>query len=86
MGELPTVSALALAAALREDEALAAKIRAKVHRVSLSRFVHGHRKPGLETALFLEAVSGGRIPVPGWTTPGGSALLSRSTRKERSRR
>ena len=69
-----SASALALREALR-DEALASKIRARVHRVSLSRYCNGHRRPQLETALFFEAVSDGRISIAGWTTAG--SLLSR---------
>lgn len=60
-----TPSATALADALRDD-VLGAKIRERIHRVSLSRYVHGHRRPDIDTAKFLEDVSEGRISMAGW--------------------
>lgn len=63
-----TASARALAAALA-DETLGPKIRARIHRVSLSRYVHGHRRPDIDTAKFLEDESGGSISMAGWAVP-----------------
>lgn len=60
-----TPSAEALAEALRE-EVLGARIRARVHRVSLSRYVHGHRRPDIDTAKWLEDVTEGRVAMAGW--------------------
>lgn len=59
-------SALAFAEALKHPE-YGPKIRARIHRVSRSRFVHGQRRPDLDTAKWLEDVTEGAVPMTGWS-------------------
>ena len=66
MDELPP-SARALREALREPR-LAARIKSRLHRVTLSRYCNARSKPSLDTAQFLEVVTEGRVSMAGWAT------------------
>jgi hypothetical protein len=83
MTEPPSASALALAEALR-DEAVAARIRSRVHRISLARYVRGERRPSVDTARLLELVTDGRVPMAGWASDVGDARSNTSTGRRRS--
>lgn len=42
------------------------KIRARIHRVSISRFAHGQRRPDIDTARWLQDETKGFVPMEGW--------------------
>lgn len=50
------------------DAVVAEKIRARVHRTALWRYLTGRREPDLATATFLDQVSDGRIGAARWLT------------------
>lgn len=62
----PTPSARAFADALKHPD-YGPKIRGRIHRVSISRFIHGVRRPGIDTAKWLEDITEGAVSVGGWS-------------------
>ena len=37
-----------------------------VHESVLSRFINGHARPGLDSAVAIERVTGGAVPASSW--------------------
>jgi hypothetical protein len=62
-------AAKALDKVLSESGEIASAIRAKVHRVSLSRYRNGWERPNHDTARLLEELSGGRVRHKEWAIP-----------------
>jgi hypothetical protein len=77
MADHLTPSARALAEAL-DDPKLGPKIRARIHGVSLSRFVHGVRRPGIDTAKEIEEITAGAVSVSGWARSKRERELARA--------
>lgn len=61
----------ALAAAIKADPALVAKLEAephKIHRTQTHGYATGRRKPSADQAARLHAATNGEVPADGWAT------------------
>lgn len=62
-------SSVALDELLDRGGDAAEAIRTRFHRTMLWRLRTGRRLPEIETATELHRLSGGRVPIDGWTEP-----------------
>lgn len=58
-------SAVALREAIK-DPSVRARVDKVIHRVALSRLIHGHRLPDATTAGLLHEATGGAVAANGW--------------------
>lgn len=60
-------SAIALAEILKDDPETVRRLADRIHRTMLWRYSTGRRLPDLARAVALHRLTGGRVPVDGWT-------------------